>query len=276
MSGALSSRTRTVLLLLAGALSAGSAGARAQARPIDVNGLYPAGTVLSSPLTGITFTLPGGFRAEWNRSMGALLAMSTPGVFGSVWGWSNGTIEEAASAVGARLEEQGILVQARGEPEVTADGMRGVFDASTADGKGVLYAAIRPGPMGGVVAIVGLGETASASNAESFVDSVIGSLTWSEPGAAAWTRALSGAVLTWSGDTAAAAALAFCDPAQYSYRDSAAGDAHTGEWWLTADLAGRPELFLQATDGRVLRWPVDEAGGAFLIDGRRYVISGAC
>lgn len=123
---------------------------------------------------------------------------------------------------------------------------------------------------------MGLAETAAASRAESFVDSVVGSLAWSEPGAAGWARALDGAVLTTSEDGAATASLAFCEATQYSYRDAAAGDAHTGQWWLTADLAGRPALFLQATDGRVLRWAVDESSGAFLIDGERYTISGPC
>jgi len=279
-------------------------GAGAQVREIDPNGLYPAGTRLSSPLTGIAFQLPEGFRAEWDPSMGGLVAMSTPGVFGGVWGWSEGTIEDVASEVGQRLEAQGILVQPRGEQELTANGMRGVFDARTEDGVGVLYAAIGTGPSGGVVGIVGLADTASAARAETFVERVVGSLEWSRPGAAVWRQEVTGAVLTWGGGgsdlsagtttatgaSSSSATLALCGVTEYRYQESSesyvslpgasasstSSDEHTGQWWLVADLAGTPTLFLDAADGRTFQWSVEESGDGFLIDGYRYTVTGQC
>lgn len=277
---------------------------QAQVREVDVNGLYPAGTLLSSPLTGIAFRLPDGFRAEWDASLGGLLALSADGAFGGVWGWSEGTVDEVAGEIGARLDQQGIALEVRGEPEIAPTGLRAVFDAVTDDGRGVLHALIRQGPRGGVVAVAGLGAGPIEATAARFVEDVLGSLEWTEPGAAAWRSEVVGSVLTWSGGgsdvstgtttatgaSSATATLSFCSPARYMYRESSesyvsimgasasstSSDEHTGAWWLIADLAGRPLLTLEATDGRTFQWSVEESGDGFLIDGYLYRVTGQC
>ena len=57
---------------------------------------------------------------------------------------------------------------------------------------------------------------------------------------------------------------------------NSSSDGHAGQWWITADLAGQALLTLEASDGRLFYWGVEEAGDGFLIDGYRYVVSGGC
>ena len=291
-----------ILGVLALALTAGRVAG--QSREIDPDGLYPAGTRLTSPLTGIAFQLPAGFRAEWDRDLGALLALSADGAFGAVWGWSEGSVDDAAGEVGARLDQQGITLEVRGEPAITPTELRAVFEAMSPDGGGVLHALIQQGPRGGVVAVAGLGAEVSEATAARFVDEVGRSLEWTQPGASVWRDQVAGAVLTWDGGasdlstgsttatgaSSSSATISFCSPDQYAYRQSSetyvsimgasasntSSDEHAGGWWLIADLSGRPLLVLEATDGRTFQWTVEEAGDAFLIDGYRYRVTGQC
>lgn len=278
-------RVMTIALCLAAALGSHAcdvgAQGRSQPREIDPNGLYPAGTVLTSPLTGLTFRLPTGFRAEWDGSMGALLALSNEGAFGAVWGWSEGTIEEIASQVGARLEARGIALQERPGTELSARRMRGTFDALSSEGNGVMHALIQVGQLGGVVAVVGLGQGVAVSRAADLVDGIGASLEWSEPLVAAWRREVTASVLSTPPDAnGTSATLGLCTPAEYRYREAARatrnGAEHTGHWWLMGDLAGRAVLYMETTDGRTFQWPVHPSGDAFLIDGRRYEVTGPC
>jgi len=275
------SRTFTCVFVTLLASVFGAQRLEAQVRQIDVNGLYPAGARLSSPLTGIAFELPAGFRAEWDAPLGALLALSNDGAFGAVWGWSEGSVEDAAGEVGSRLEQQGIALQVRGEPSLTGSEMRAVFDATSTDGEGVLHALIRQGPRGGVVVVAGMGAAVSEASAARFVDAVANSLEWTEPGAAVWRRQVVGAVLstdtTTTGASPSSATLSFCSPSQYVYStSSSSGAEHTGGWWLISDLSGVPLLVLEATDGRTFQWPVQDSGDGFLIDGYVYRVTGQC
>ena len=280
-----SSRTVTCVLFGLLALAAGSDRLGAQVRTIDVNGLYPAGTSLASPMTGIAFQLPAGFRAEWDPGLGALLALSGDGAFGLVWGWSEGSVEEAAGEVGSRLDQQGITLRVRTESQQSVTEMRAAFDANTTDGQGVLHALIRQGPLGGVVAIAGMGAEVNEGSAARFVDAVAASLEWTEPGASTWRQRALGTVFTWSATT-----ISFCSPDQYVYRESSessaalmgasasgtSSDEHTGGWWLISDLSGLPLLVLEATDGRTFQWSVQASGDGFLIDGHAYRATGQC
>lgn len=289
-----------VAALLASAVA--SAGVGAQAREVDVNGLYPAGTRLVSPTTGIAFQLPAGFRAEWDAALGALMALSADGAFGVVWGWSEGSVEDAAGEVGSRLDEQGVALQVRGEPEVTATELRAAFDATTAEGRGILHALIRQGELGGVVVIAGMGVPASEASALRFVDDVAASLEWTEPGAAVMRGRVVGSVLTTSaegsdlgagastatGPSPTSATLSFCGPEAYVYRETSdvsivgasasttSSEEHAGVWWLISDLSGMPLLVLETTDGRTFQWPVEASGDGFLIDGSLYRPTGTC
>lgn len=111
-------------------------------------------------------------------------------------------------------------------------------------------------------------------------------LDWSNSGSDIST----GGVGTATVASQSQARLAFCGLDQYRYTDttetyvstqgmsssSTSDDEHAGAWYLIADLAGTPTLFLEATDGRTFRWSVEEAEGGFLFDGYLYRPAGGC
>ena len=257
----------------------------AQVRELHPNGLYPEGSELASPMTGLSFRLPAGFRAEWDAGMGGLLALENAGQgFAAVWGWSEGTVEEAAGEMGARLAQQGITLEARDEPSVTSDGFRGVFDAVASGIRGVLHAFVRVGPAGGVIAVAGLAPASSEASAAAFVDGIESSLEWSEPLAARWRREITGVVFRREG-AGPEGTLALC-ATEYRYSGSPLApppsgtapstEEQLGLWWLIADLAGSAMLSLETTDGRSFRGTFEESGTRYLIDGVRYRPAGAC
>lgn len=271
-----------------------------QPRTVASGVLFQSGSALVSPLTGIGFTVPDGFAGQWDPE-GDLLAFQSETVLGGVWGWSEGTVEDAASEVEARLGDLGVQLSPRDDVQVGPDALTGTFDALTADGRAVLSAEIRQGPQGQVVAVAALAEGPSSS--DGFVDAVVSTLDWSVPGAAQWRPEVEGAVLRWTGGgsdmsggvttatgaSQSEATLAFCS-GFYRYRESSesyvsidgvsasssSSDEHAGEWYLVADLIGAPTLYLFANDGRVFEWSVEESGEGFLIDGYLYRPAGGC
>ena len=289
--------------LLAVALSAAAAPLLAQSTPVVAGRTYAGGTRLASPLTGVSFTLPAGVQAQWEPDVQALVAVA-PDLLAGVWAWSEGSAEEVAEEVGRLLGAQGIRAQPRGEIEVGGGMLRADFDALTAEGPGLLHAVVREGPSGGVVAFAALGGTDAAARVRGFVTALESSLEWATPEASSWRAQVEGTVLSWSGSgsdfspgavsasgaSESRASLALCLGSQYRYEESSesyvsimgasasssSSDAHAGQWWLVADLAGGATLLLEATDGRLFRWSVEEAGDAYLVDGYRYVPQGGC
>ena len=276
-----------------------------QPQPIAPGHVYQAGAQLSSPLAGIRFTIPAGYVGEWDVDVGAVILESPTPVMGGVWGWSEGTVDEVATEVGERLTAIGVDLEAREPPRATADGLRAVFVALTEEGQGLLVAAVRRGPSGNVVAIAAMGASAIESQLTAFVDGVSQSVQWLTPGGAAWRAEVEGTVLSWTGGSSdmstgggatatgasqSNASLALCAYSQYRYTESSesyfsieglsasnsSSDEHSGQWFLVSDLAGTPTLFLDSTDGRSLRWSVEEAQDGYLIDGSLYHASGAC
>ncbi|HUF74942.1 MAG TPA: hypothetical protein VMM35_01630 [Longimicrobiales bacterium] len=282
---------------------AAPAAAIAQAAPVEAGRAYSGGSSLVSQLTGVSFRLPAGVQAQWEPDVQALVAVA-PDLLAGVWAWSEGSAEEVAEEVARLLAAQGIQAQPQGEIEVTGDGLRGDFDAVTADGPGLLHAVVREGPSGGTVAIAALGAPDAATRVRGFVSEVEGSLEWGTPGANSWRAQVQGAVLRWSGSgsdfspgavsasgaSESSASIGLCGGGQYRYEESSesyvsimgvsasssSSDQHAGQWWLVANLVGGATLLLEATDGRYFRWSVEEAGDGYLIDGYRYVLSGSC
>ena len=101
---------------------------------------------------------------------------------------------------------------------------------------------------------------------------------------------MSSGTTTATGASSSDATIALCGGAMYQYVESSetyvsiegmsasnsSEDGHRGQWWITADLAGQAMLTLEATDGRVFYWSVEESGDGVLIDGYRYVLTGSC
>ena len=294
---------RFLLAAVATLASIDSASALGQAAPVQAGRTYSGGTALVSELTGVSFRLPAGLQAQWEPDVQALVAVA-PDLLVGVWAWSEGSVEEVAEEVGRLLAGQGIQAQPRAEIEVSGDGLRGDFDAVTAQGAGLLHAVVRQGPSGGTVAIAALGAPDAAARVRAIVSEVEGSLGWATPGAGAWRSQVQGAVLSWSGSgsdfspgtvsasgaSQSRASIGLCAGGQYRYDESSesyvsimgasasssSSDQHLGQWWLIANLAGDALLLLEATDGRYFRWPVQEADGGYLIDGYRYILSGSC
>lgn len=273
---------------------------QAQSRAVSPGVIYQAGTEVTSPLTGVAFRVPDGFAGQWDPEGGGL-AFQAGEVLGGVWGWSEGTVQDAAAVVEERLGTLGVTLRPRDDVQAGTDLIRGTFDAYLEGRQAVLSAEVRQGPAGQVVATAALAGSPEAADA--FVDAVSSSVTWSRPGAADWRPQVQGAVLRWTGGgsdmssgvttatgaSQSEATLAFCG-AGYRYAESSesyvsidgasasssSSDEHVGEWYLVADLSGAPTLYLFATDGRSFEWSVEEAAEGFLIDGYLYRPAGGC
>ena len=283
------------LLALAPAIAHG------QERAVSPGVIYQAGTEVTSPMTGIAFRVPAGFAGEWDPEGGGLVFQADE-VLGGVWGWSEGTVEDAAGVVEERLAALGVTLRPRDDVEASSELLRGTFDAFLDDGRqAILSAEVRPGPQGQVLAVAALADAAPA--AEAFVEGVSSGVRWSRPAAAAWRPQVEGAVLRWTGGgsdmssgvttatgaSESEATLAFCGGG-YRYAESSesyvsiegvsasssSSDEHGGEWYLVADISGAPTLYLFATDGRAFEWSVEETAQGYLIDGYLYRPAGGC
>lgn len=268
---------------------------------------YPAGTELAAELAGVAFTVPDGFQAGWDPDLQAVLmgGGSDQVLAVAVWGWSEGTPEELEAVVGQRLEEAGIRGRLRSEPETTGTGVRAWYDVMTPEGPGILRAAIRVGEAGNAAAVAALGRTDAREAVGAMVDGVLASLELDTPGATAWRAEVEGTVLSTrstssdyspggagGGGSAASrstSVLRLCQ-AGYAYdtesesyisidgasASNTSRDAHQGQWWLVADLLGNATLVLEATDGRVFHWGVEERGEDVIVAGEAYGVAGSC
>jgi hypothetical protein len=269
-----------------------------------VQGLLQEGRVLASPETGVTFTIPSGFAGSWEPDAGGFVFQSQAPAFGSVWAWSEGTVDEVVTEVGTVLSEFGVELTPRGEPVTTATSIRGTFNALTQEGAGVLVAVVERGTPGGIVAVAAMGSLTTEAELNRFVDDVLTSLHWSTPGAAQWRSRLEGSVMRWSssdsnmstgggatatGASQSVASLAFCY-GEYRYTESSesyfsiegvsasnnSSDEHSGEWALVSDFVGNPILYLDSSDGRSFAWTVVEDDEGLTVDGYLYRPAGGC
>ena len=272
--------------------------------PVTLDGVMRSGMTMTSPTTGIQFTIPDGFGGGWDPETGGIVLQSDDALFVGLWGWSEGTVEEAAYEVQARLENLGVSLAVEGEPDTTGDQLTGLFEAYTEEDTGLLGAAIRRGPSGNVIAIAVLGSSAAAGPVAQARDALVESLRFGAPGAAAWQAQVQGAVFTWSsngsdmssgsttatGASSSVATLSLCGGSVYRYAEesesyvsiegvsasSESSDGHAGAWAIFADLAGQAILELETTDGRAFYWFVEEDANGYLIDGYRYQLTGSC
>lgn len=271
--------------------------------PITTSGVVQAGPV-AAPMAGIELEVPDGFAGRWDEDAAGVVLESREGMFMGLWGWSEGDVEEVAAAVEGRLAALGLRLQEADAPILTDTELRGVFDAWSEEGRGILAAGIRRGAEGNVFAVAVLGGPDARAAVERTRDDVIESLRLTRPGAAGWRSEVEGTVLRWSssgsdmssgtttatGASSSEASIGLCGGSMYRYVESSesfvsiegmsasseSSDGHAGRWWITADLAGQAMLTLEASDGRVFYWSVEEAGDGVLVDGYRYVPTGRC
>ena len=294
------------VLLLALSGAPGPAPLSAQT-PLAGGQAYPAGTELAAALAGVTFTVPAGFQAGWDPDLQAVLMGGGGGevLAVAVWGWSEGTLTEIEAVVGQRLEEAGIRGALRSQPEVTETEARAWYDVLTPEGPGLLRGVIRVGEAGNAAAVAALGRTGAEEETGAMVDGVLASLELGAPGAAAWRGEVEGTVLSTSatssdyspggaggGGSAASrsrSVLQLCGTG-YAYEtesesyisiegasaSNTSRDAHQGAWWLVADLLGNATLVLEASDGRLFHWEVEDRGEAVMVAGETYGVAGSC
>lgn len=275
--------------------------------PLAGGQAYAPGTDLRAELAGVAFTVPDGFQAGWDPDLQAVLMGGGDGAVlaVAVWGWSEGTLEEMEAVVGQRLEEAGIRGQLRDEPEATGTEARAWYDVMTPEGPGILRGVIRVGPAGNAAAVAALGRTGAREAVGAMVDGVLASLELGTPVAHGWHAEVEGTVLSTSstssdyspggaggGGSAASQSrsiLRLCR-AGYDYEtesetyisiqgasaSNTSRDAHQGQWWLVADLLGNATLVLEATDGRLFHWGVEERGDDVIVAGEAYGVAGSC
>jgi len=271
--------------------------------PVDLTTIGP-GQLLASAEAGLTFTVPAGFSGAWESDAGGFVFQSATPAVGSVWGWSQGAVEEVVTHLGTVLGELGIELSPRGDPSATAAGVRGTFHAVTAEGTGLLVAQVENGPAGNVLAVAALGAVAAEADLNLFVDDVFKTVQWATPGASQWPRLLQGNVMNWSssdsnmstggggtatGASQSLASISFCS-GQYRYTESSesyfsieglsasnnSSDEHSGDWALISDFVGNPTLYLDSTDGRSFAWSIVEDANGWMIDGYLYRPGGRC
>lgn len=272
--------------------------------PVTLDGPMQSGMVMVSPVSGIGFTIPEGFSGGWDPETGGIVLQSNDALFVGLWGWSEGTVEEAAFEVQARLENLGVSLAVEGEPDTTGDQLTGLFEAYTGEATGLLGAAIRRGPGGNVIAIAVLGSSEADAIVVNARDALVESLQFGTPEAATWHAQVEGAVFTWSssgsdmsggsttatGASSSVATLSLCGGSMYRYAESSesyvsiegvsasneSSDGHAGAWAIFADLAGQAILELETSDGRAFYWFVEQDANGYLIDGYRYQLTGRC
>lgn len=128
-------------------------------------------------------------------------------------------------------------------------------------------------------------------------------IDWKQPEAAAWRNLLAGRAFSGSStdsdysdgvgadDYASTASqssrmFAFCDSEWYVYKmestfyfstgagsaSSEGREAHQGQWWLVADLAGEAFLILESNEGLTYEWTVEETENGMLLNGVSYTL----
>ncbi len=281
-----------------------SAGHLQAQAPIQEGRTYPGGTVVLSDAAGVAFTVPTGWQAQLDAASGLFL-MTGQNAQAAIWAYSSGTPDDMAEVMVNDLNEVGILVGEDRVERPNADQIQGTFEALSEAGKGRLAGSILRGPHGAVIGAAALGEQGADEALLGVVESVIQSVAWSRPAAAAWGEALAGSLLTGGstnsdyapdggGNSVSAAGrddvqIALCANGTYEYASestfyvstsdvsvsSGGSDGHTGGWSLVGDVSGNAYLILEPWDRDPVIYEIEEREGGVVLEGRHYGVAGA-
>ena len=293
-------------LLLAAALAATPALADDVLR---ADATYQGGSRVTSPSTGLTFTVPAGWSGGFDAEAGGFLLQKpgTPQLL-AVYGYSEGGLDDVGYAVVTLIQESGIRLAQIGEERPDARTLDAVFQALTDEGPGVLVGRVRTGEPGNAIAVAALGQATAQDAMTALVRQVVDSVAFSAPEARAWRSQLAGKALSTSGGgstyspggaggygshaSSSHDRIDFCSDGTYAYSmrsesyvsiegasaESVRSDQHAGRWWLVADLLGQAYVVLEATDGRAFHWPIRETETGAVLNGTAYgaSASGRC
>ncbi len=278
---------RSVLVATAALLLASSVAAQSV---IQAGQRYPGGTRVLAPAAGVSFQVPANLQGGYDPAAEAFLisSQSQPNTVVAVLAYSEGTVEEVGDVVMELLSEQGMQLQPRGEPQFDGTTLRATFTVWAGGQQGVLIGTIRSGPPGNTVAIIGFGPQPEESAIRRLCDGVLESTSFSAPLAAQWRQQFGGTRLVYLGQQSNYSPggvgdasyvsqreerYDFCRNGGYAYymkdesyfsvegvggMSSTEEDGHQGSWRLVADIVGAAYLILEATDGQIRQYAVEE------------------
>ena len=100
-----------------------SSAVHAQQQVLQAGTQYPAGTRVSSPLTGVSFVVPEGFRGQYDAEATAVLMRAEGGdrqdLVVGIYALSQASPDDIAGVVSNSLEAQGLQLTVRGTPLLT-------------------------------------------------------------------------------------------------------------------------------------------------------------
>ncbi len=266
---------------------------------IQADQIYQAGTNLSSPSTGLSFTVLDGFQAGFDSSQGAFYSVSLDqSQLLALQAVSSGTAvqlgQSTLQTIADSLEEDA-QVQELVAPQVQGDS----FTASYTINGTLMYLLAKQGSAGNAVVIAGYGTQAVVQTVNDFAATVV----FSQPQGSAQGQQLGGLDFFSNqsnsryspggvGDGSFASgterAYTFCSNGSYAYQyssqtffsvegsgsmSSTDSDAHQGSYSLSQSLMGNLIVFLQASDGRSYVAEIETITEGVLIDGFLFNVS---
>jgi hypothetical protein len=263
---------------------------------------YPAGTVLSSPWAGITFTVPDNHIGAYDSNFGGFI----------IQGQGSDTLlyVEAAGQVQALTLGESVIdhVASMAQAELQPMSMQQSGDAITATyhlGNAILHGSVRQGPAGNALVVLAYGFQVEKLN--ELVQRVVAGAAFATPDASGLEDPLPGNTLTASGGdninspglnsgsfvSSDSQTITFCQGQVYAFEsrsvsfasvdgiDGSASmrdeesDAHQGNYDLTRSLMGELVVVFNATDGRSYARILSASDQGVFIDGRLHQVSAA-
>ncbi len=271
----------------------------ANATVIQADQVYQAGTALSSPSTGVSFSILEGFQGGYDSAEAAfyVVAQDQTQVL-ALQAASNASASQLGQATLQTIADsltENAQVQELAAPQVSGDSFTATY---TIDGT-VLHLLAKQGTAGNAVLIVGYGTQTIVQT----VNNLAATLSFSQPQSNLQNSQLGGRDFFSNktssyyspggvGDGSFASgterAYTFCSNGSYGFQyssesfmsvegagsmSSTDSDAHQGNYTLSKSLMGNIVIFLQASDGRSFVTELQEVTEGVLIDGFLYDVS---
>ncbi len=265
--------------------------------------IYEAGVRISSPWTGVTFTVPPGYQGYYEPAgKSFVMESATENRIAGIYAFSEAPLEAMGDVVVTLIQQQGIQLTPTHLEQPDETSVRARFFAVTEEGVASVVASVEAGQHGNAVAIAMLGAQGTDTEMEARVEALLETVTLVQPDVPDWRTLLAGKALTTSGTdseyspggaggggsyaSGTKAQMDFCGDGSYAFytesesyfsidgvsAQNTSSDAHSGVWSMVADLAGEVTLVLESTDGRVFYWSIRETASGAEMDGAAYSV----